>query len=110
MMGTWLRRGSWLAVVVISRRLFVGFSPYIHSSAPPHNCFEHDKDTHEPAPARSLDTSSGGVELLLECLDGAPGTDDSLLQRAVGELAALALTLRRSRREVLPEQGVVDVS
>ena len=63
----------------------------------------------EPAPAGALDGRSGGVELLLEGIEGAPLLDDGLLEGAVAEGAAVALALRRGGREVLPEERVVDV-
>lgn len=66
--------------------------------------------THEPAPARALNTSGGGVELLLEAVEGAKRALDGRLQRAIVELTTIALTLGFGGREVLPEQTVVDVS
>ena len=66
--------------------------------------------THEPAPAGALDGRSGGVELLLEGVEGAPLLDDGLLEGTVTEGAAVALALGRGGREVLPEERVVDVT
>ena len=66
--------------------------------------------THEPAPAGALDGSGRRVELGDELVDGAPGLDDGLLEGAVAEDTAVALALRRGACEVLPEEGVVDVT
>ena len=66
--------------------------------------------THEPAPAGALDGSSGSVELLLEVVEGAERLDDRVLEGAVAEDTAVALALRRGACEVLPEEGVVDVT
>ena len=66
--------------------------------------------THEPAPAGALDGSGRRVELGGELVDGAPGLDDGILEGAVAEDTAVALALRRGTREVLPEEGVVDVT
>lgn len=102
MMGTKLRRGSWLGVVEISRRLLEGFTPYMRISMR-----VDDTDmTHEPAPARALDAGSGSVEFLLEVVEAAKGLVDGILERARLELAACTC----SRGEVLPKEGVVDVT
>ena len=64
----------------------------------------------EPAPAGALDGSSGRIELLLEVINGAPSLEDRLLKRSVLEVTTVALALRLGRREVLPEEGVVDMT
>ena len=69
-----------------------------------------ERGTYKPTPAGTLDTKSSGVELLLEGVDRAPLGDDSLLERAVLEHTAVALTTNSGRGEVLPEEGVVDVA
>ena len=66
--------------------------------------------TYEPAPAGALDARGGGVELLLEVLEGAEDGGDSLLERAVLEDTAVALALRGRGREVGPEERVVNVA
>lgn len=68
------------------------------------------KHTHEPSPAGALDPSSSGVKLLLEVINTAERLINGDLERASFQHAAVALPLRRGRREVLPEQGVVDVA
>lgn len=67
-------------------------------------------NTYEPAPAGALDGSGGGVELLLEGIEGAPSLEDSLLERAFTESTAVALALGGGGREVLPEERMVDVT
>ena len=47
----------------------------------------------EPAPARALDARSGGVELLLEVVEGAEALLDGLLEGTVLESTAVALAL-----------------
>ena len=68
------------------------------------------RKTHEPAPARALDGGGGSVKLLDEVVEGAPLLEDGLLERTIAEGATVALALRGGRREVLPEEGVVDVT
>ena len=68
------------------------------------------KGTYNPAPAGALDGGGGGVELLLEVVERAEGLDNGVLERAVAERAAVALALGGRAREVLPEEGVVDVA
>lgn len=66
--------------------------------------------THEPAPAGALDGRGGRVELLLEVVERAEGLRDGLLEGAVTESTTVALALGGRAREVLPEEGVVDVT
>ena len=68
------------------------------------------KGTYNPAPAGTLNSSSGRVELLLEVVDGSPSLEDRLLERSILEVTTVALALRLGRREVLPEEGVVDMT
>ena len=56
-----------------------------------------------------MDTSSGGIELLLEVVEATKSLIDGLLERSVNKLSAVAALLSR-RSEVLPEQRVVDVT
>lgn len=65
---------------------------------------------YHPAPAGALDARGGGVERLLQVVEAAERLVDSLLERAVVQLSAVALALRRRGRKVRPEEGVVDVS
>src|SRR5579863_8595473 len=60
----------------------------------------------EPSPTATLYASCSRTELLLECLDRAEVALESGVQLAVFELATALL----HGREVLPEQGVVDVA
>lgn len=69
-----------------------------------------DNKTYEPAPAGTLDTGSGGVEFLLEVVEGAESLSDGLLERTVGEDTTVALTLGLGTSKVLPEERMVDVS
>jgi len=64
----------------------------------------------EPAPAGTLNTQSSGGELSLEILKTAEGLNDGLLKRAIGEDTTVALTLGIGGCEILPEEGVVDVT
>ena len=68
------------------------------------------RDTYKPAPARALNAGGGGVELLLEGVEGAEGLDDGALERAILETTTVTLALGGSGREVLPEERVVDVA
>ena len=61
---------------------------------------------HQPGPAGALDASERGVELALQLVERAVGVVDLLGEGARWRFAA-ALGLGR---EVLPEEGVVDVS
>ena len=65
---------------------------------------------YEPAPAGTLDTSGGGVEFLLEVVEGSESLGDGLLEGTLGEGTTVALTLGLGTSKVLPEEGVVDVS
>ena len=60
----------------------------------------------EPAPAASLNSSSGGVELLLERLNRAKVALNCALKLAVLEFAAAFLDWC----EVLPKECVIDVA
>jgi len=60
----------------------------------------------EPAPSRTLNSSGLGVELLDKLVEGAPGLLD-LLEEFSGGLLATTAGLGS---QVLPEEGVVDVS
>lgn len=68
-----------------------------------------DRITHNPAPAGALDASSGCVELLLEVVNRAEGAVDGFLKGAVVQDTSIALVLGLGRREILPEQTVVDM-
>ena len=106
--------GSWFEVVTISRRFVTGLYPYIvilfHQLISLSRREEVEEKTYKPAPSRALYTRRGGVERSHEGVVGAPLLDDELLERAVVQHAASALALRGGRREVLPEEGVVDVA
>jgi hypothetical protein len=66
--------------------------------------------THKPAPARTLNAGSGGIEFFLEIVESSKCFVDGILERTRLELAAVALVLAGGRRKILPEKGVVDVS
>ena len=66
--------------------------------------------THEPTPARSLDTSGSSVEFLLEGVNAAKGFLNGILERSSREGSAVSFALRVSGSKVLPEERVVDVS
>lgn len=66
--------------------------------------------TYEPAPAGTLNAEGSGVEFLLERLERAEIAVDGVFERAGVEVAAHAFASGFSTGEVLPEQGVVDVS
>lgn len=63
--------------------------------------------THEPSPAGSLNGSCLGVHLLLQILQPSEIPLDGLGKLAPGRKLGL---LRLVRRQVLPEEGMVDVS
>ena len=65
--------------------------------------------THKPAPSTSLNRQRRSIELLLEVVNAAPRLVDRILERSRSDLPAIAALIGR-RREVLPEQRVVDVS
>ena len=67
-------------------------------------------NAYEPAPAGTLDTSGGGVEFLLEVVEGSESLGDGLLEGTLGEGTTVALTLGLGTSKVLPEERVVDVS
>ena len=50
-------------------------------------------DAYEPAPAGTVDTSRGGVEFLLEVVEGSESLSDGLLEGTLGEGTTVALTL-----------------
>lgn len=66
--------------------------------------------TYKPAPSRTLDSSSGGIEILLERIERTKGLVNSILKRTRVQGATTTLTLAGGRCEVLPEERVVDVS
>ncbi len=66
--------------------------------------------THEPTPARALDTGSGRVEFLRELPVRSPALNDGVLKGTVPKLTAVALTLSRGRSKVFPEERMVDVA
>jgi len=63
----------------------------------------------EPAPPRALDAEGRGIELLLEGIEATKVAVDGLLEGPILEDAAVA-ALGGGRREVLPEERVVDVA
>ena len=67
-------------------------------------------ETYEPTPARTLDASSGRVELFLQIIHRTPALADGFLQRAILNHTAVTLAFGRRGREVLPEERVVDVA
>lgn len=69
-----------------------------------------DGNTYEPAPAGTLDGRRGRIELLFESVERAKGGIDGCLQRAFLEHATVTVTLGRRRRQVRPEEGVIDVA
>jgi len=112
MMGIKFKRGSWLAVVAISKRLVVGFNPYAQRRAVIARtlCQILTQDqAHKPAPARTLDTRSGGVELLFESIEGTEVLDDGLAEGTILQGTA-GTTVGAGLCQILPEQRVVDVS
>lgn len=72
--------------------------------------YKIERRTYDPAPTRALDTGGGGVELLLEVVEGAEGREDRRLEGSVLQDTAVTLALGGGGREVLPEERVVDVS
>lgn len=66
-------------------------------------------DTHNPSPSRTLNTSGGSVELLLEIVEATERLVDGRLQRAILQSTSGTLAFRGSRSQILPEQAVVDM-
>lgn len=64
----------------------------------------------QPSPTRSLDASSGSVELLLEVLEVTESSLNGGLERTVLEDTSLTLVRRGRGSEVLPKERVVDVT
>lgn len=62
----------------------------------------------EPAPAAALDTEKSGTECLLEGVLGSPTGDNCFLERRSS--SGQVVTWSSGRGEVLPEEGVVDVT
>ena len=93
--------------MVISSRFVAVFKPWIIFSTTTHL---NQRDTYNPAPAAALNARSGGVEVLLEVVEGSESLGDGLLEGTLGEGTTVALTLGLGTSKVLPEEGVVDVS
>jgi hypothetical protein len=66
--------------------------------------------TYQPAPSGTLDTCRGGIELLLERFERTEGLVNGILERTRLQGTTVTLPLAGGRREVLPEERVVDVS
>lgn len=68
--------------------------------------------TYKPAPARALNGHGDGIEILDKVLDGPKVMLDGIFQRPILENTTVALGVRAvwGRCEVLPEEGVVDVT
>ena len=64
---------------------------------------------HKPAPARTLDSGGGGVELLLESIERTEILDDGLAERTILQ-GTTDTTVRAGLGQILPEQGMVDVT
>ncbi len=71
-----------------------------------HDCVKGGRATHQPTPSATLDSGCFGIELLLECFDGAKIAFDESLEWSTLELS----TLFAGWSQVLPEQRMVDVS
>jgi hypothetical protein len=65
--------------------------------------------THDPAPARALDSRSGGVKLLLEILKRTKVVGNSPAKGTIVQ-GATGATVGAGLGQVLPEQRVVDVT
>jgi hypothetical protein len=91
-------------VVTISSFFVVGLYPYA-KAVKPRTIAVGNEVTHQPAPAATLNGRRLRVQLLLEGVEPAKVALDELLELTPGELAALSVR----GREVLPEEGVVDV-
>ena len=70
------------------------------------------RGSYKPAPTRALNGGGDGIELLGKVLDGAEITFDSFFQGPVLENTAVTLDMLavRGRCEILPEEGMVDVT
>jgi len=65
--------------------------------------------TYEPAPTGALNSSGGGIELLLEGVNRSKSLLDSFLERAILKDTAVALAFSRRRSKILPEEGMINV-
>lgn len=110
MIGTRVKRGSWLGVVAISRRLVEGFNPYQGRDYQYRFCLYDKEITYEPSPSTSLDAGSSSVELLLQVVQATKRLDNGVVERARGKYSTVTLLLGRRRGKVLPEKRVVNVS
>lgn len=105
-------RGSWLAVVARPSFLVTGSTPchcvrrrvdYVSFILLLATRVETRKKrcihrTHQPGPARSLDTSSSSVHTLLELIEGAKVTRDELVKLACrGMGRAKVMSIRHGR-------------
>lgn len=66
--------------------------------------------THEPAPARALDSGRGSVEFLLQIIKATESLVNCILKRAILQFATMTLALACSRCEVLPEERVINMA
>jgi len=64
----------------------------------------------EPAPSGTLNTSGSRVEFLLEVIDATKVAVDSIFKGTVFEGTTVSLALGRGGGEVLPEEGMVNVT
>lgn len=96
--------------MTISKRFVEGFNPYKMAKIRRNPIKTKRITTYKPSPARALNTGGGGVELLFQVIETAESVNDRIFQRAVLESAPIALALRCSRSQVLPEQGMVDMA
>ena len=70
----------------------------------------HWDGTHEPTPARALNTSSGRIEFRLEFVERSPTLIDGVLEGTVPEFTAVALVRGRGGCKILPEERVIDMA
>lgn len=64
---------------------------------------------HKPAPARALNSGGGGIEFLLESIERTEVLDDGLAEGTILQGTA-DTTIGAGFGQVLPEQGVVDMT
>ena len=112
MMGTKFKRGSWFAVVAISKRLVARFNPCAQRRPVIARILCQiltQNQAHKPAPARTLDSGGGGVKLLLERIEGSEVLYDGLTEGTILQ-GTTGTTVGAGFGQILPEQRMVDVT
>jgi hypothetical protein len=68
------------------------------------------QETYEPAPSGTLNTSGGGIELLLERIERPEALHNGVIKRTSLQGTTITLALAGGGRQVLPEERMVDMT